>query len=242
MPRIADSCEKLVSCQWSVIYGRPWEGVWFDNMDQDDDDESVDIEKTKHHTDERGGRNSFRRKRFSRALSGLSIETSMRSLSTRKNGDQLSSRKQNNERSELLDSIRWLGRHIGGSVFSFLIEQTQNEGAKLIEELDRSMSSLGASTPEDIASGKSLEKLGVVEKMQNLLQNSIPSVHFETDDDSSSASSSDEPIPPASKLHSALLFVDISGFTKFSTSLNVELLSKVSSYLCKLFVGMQKDR
>jgi hypothetical protein len=151
-------------------------------------------------------------------------------------GGQLSSSLHADERSELLDSIRWLGRHIGESVFSFLLEETQSEGAQFMEQLDKSMSTLGDITLEEIISGQTPKKLGMVEKMQSKLLHAISSVHFNTDD---SSTSSEDYLPPASKHHSALLFVDISGFTKLCTSLNVELLSKVCKPVVSVFTYAQ---
>jgi hypothetical protein len=207
------------------------------NLAQEEDDDVQELTKPRPRNlaeKQAGGRNSFRRRRFSRALSGFSIEAGMRSLIARGSSKRLTS-KDADERAELLDSVRWLGRHIGESVFSSLIEQTRDEGTKFKEQLDASMSSFEKFTPEEIMSGKKCKKLGIVEERQIQLLNSISSMHYDIDD--SSSSSSDDSLPPAVKHHSALLFVDISGFTKLSTSLGVELLSKVSFGIHTHFVS-----
>lgn len=110
-------------------------------------------------------------------------------------------------RDALVDSITWLGCHVPSCVLSSCIEEIRNN-------------------PGSQASEESAE----------FAKNCIDIDAFHGDE-MLPMNSADEMLPFASRHEAALLFVDISGFTKLSTQMDVESLSKVINGYFQMLVN-----
>ena len=103
-----------------------------------------------------------------------------------------------NEEAFLMDSISWFGRHVPDCILTSFLNPTNRESMSVLDT-DISESQLRNHSVES-----SMRKsTGILEELKEYK------------------------LPYATKHYSALLFVDISGFTKLSTLLDVESLSKV---------------
>ena len=125
------------------------------------------------------------------------------------------------ERSNLIQSVGWLSRHVPGCVLKFLIDsvhRAREEKRQCSERNDDLVFKRGMdyNFDESDASDIALESF---EELNDVTPNA-PQIHH-----------IDNTLPIAKTHQCALLFVDMSGFTKISTMLDVESLSDaINSY------------
>lgn len=143
------------------------------------------------------------------------------------------------ERTMLIQSIIWLSRHVPLCVLDLLFETVQRNRTKSRKHTELSQSS----------TNEALERTGdseILRDMKQLSMNAGDSGEYDSRplDDTEDRKQTDsfmpslqETLPISKNSDSALLFVDMSGFTKISTVLDVESLSNAINSYFQLIVN-----
>ena len=145
------------------------------------------------------------------------------------------------ERSNTIQSIKWLSRHVPGCVLRSLFKSILRGRKEKAREMRRMRRTLGRSEPitqaEKLSQGGVVVGKGTKGGEDGIISSDDMVISSEdnmtsTDEMFSSSFIKDGTIPIAKNhANSALLFVDISGFTKISVLLDVESLSNaINSY------------
>ena len=179
--------------------------------------------------EERKGSKAYNSKQFHsliESLSNHSIGTKMTMTTniqekTQKNGGGGGPPPSPRER-RLLESIHWFARHIPQCVFHTLLHQTLQQS---VSSSSSSSSTASATICEDTAFSLPCFDSSIITNTTNTTTNTNTDIHNDTNTIHNSVNDS---CSCCSKNRiAALLLVDISGFTRLSTILEVETLSKV---------------